>query len=83
MQNLKVFFSVMIPTHRLRDSHRIAIRVIQRMRYFVAKKKFQVIFLLHIYHQKYIFVHCFEKILVQEIYCPVIICKENGLLKWS
>ncbi|KAA0723593.1 Potassium voltage-gated channel subfamily KQT member 1 [Triplophysa tibetana] len=28
-------------TQRLRDSHRTAIRVIQKMRYFVAKKKFQ------------------------------------------
>ncbi|GAA6104565.1 potassium voltage-gated channel subfamily KQT member 1.1 isoform X1 [Tachysurus ichikawai] len=27
--------------HRLRESHRAAIKVIQRMRYFVAKKRFQ------------------------------------------
>lgn len=49
MSNCNVSFSLSLPhlydhplIHRLRETHRAAIKVIQRMRYFVAKKRFQV-----------------------------------------
>lgn len=49
MCNWNVSFSLSLPhpydlplIHRLQETHRAAIRVIQKMRYFVAKKKFQV-----------------------------------------
>lgn len=49
MCNWNVSFSLSLPhpydlplIHRFQETHRAAIRVIQKMRYFVAKKKFQV-----------------------------------------
>lgn len=49
MCNCNVSFSLSLPhpydlplIHRLQETHRAAVRVIQKMRYFVAKKRFQV-----------------------------------------